>query len=303
VARRSGLGKGLGALIPTDENVGEASSEGGLLREVAVEAIVANQRQPRQRFDDDSLRELAASITELGVLQPILIRETDDDRFELIAGERRWRASQLAGLETVPAVVRPADDVGSLEQALVENLHRDDLNPLEEAAAYQQLVDEFDFTQEQVASRVGKSRSAVANTVRLLQLPAPVQAMVADGQLSAGHARALLATRDLRFQKELALRAANEGLTVRQVEEAVRTRFGGELPAEDDAAPTDGASSSAPVGRTRPAALLELEQLLSDHLETRVRVQMGAKKGKVEVEFADIEDLERIYNAMRGATV
>jgi ParB family chromosome partitioning protein len=303
VARRSGLGKGLGALIPTDEIVEGPPEEGGLLREVPVDAVVANQRQPRQRFDDESLRELAASITELGVLQPILVRAGDDGTFELIAGERRWRASQLAGLATVPAVVRPADDVGSLEQALVENLHRDDLNPLEEAAAYQQLVDEFDFTQEQVASRVGKSRSAVANTVRLLQLPAPVQALVADGQLSAGHARALLATRDLRFQKELAVRAATEGLTVRQVEEAVRTRFGGEAPDEGEATPADATTPAAPVGRTRPAALLELEQLLSDHLETRVRVQMGAKKGKVEVEFADIEDLERIYNAMRGATV
>jgi ParB family chromosome partitioning protein len=305
VARRSGLGKGLGALIPTDETGDEPAVEGGLLREVPVRAVVANQRQPRQRFDDESLAELAASITELGVLQPILVREADAGTYELIAGERRWRASQLAGLTTVPAVVRPADDVGSLEQALVENLHRDDLNPLEEAAAYQQLVDEFDFTQEQVASRVGKSRSAVANTVRLLQLPAPVQAMVADGQLSAGHARALLATRDLRFQKELAVRAAAEGLTVRQVEEAVRTRFGGEVPDEDGAhRSSDGAAAApSPVGRTRPAALLELEQLLSDHLETRVRVHMGAKKGKVEVEFADIEDLERIYNAMRGTAV
>jgi ParB family chromosome partitioning protein len=305
VARRSGLGKGLGALIPTEDDTmpepasGEAS--GAILREVSIAAVAPNRHQPRKAFDEESLAELAASIGELGVLQPILVRQGDDDQFELIAGERRWRAAQLAGLTTIPAVVRPAGDAASLEQALVENLHRDDLNPLEEAAAYQQLVDEFDLTQEQVATRVGKSRSAVANTVRLLQLPAPVLAMVGDGRLSAGHARALLATRDRSFQRSLAERIVAEGMTVRQVEEVMRSRFGD---AEAEGSPGDEADKAAPaasgssVGQTRPAALLELEELLSEYLQTRVRVHVGAKKGRVEIEFADIEDLERIYLAM-----
>lgn len=305
MARRSGLGRGLGALIPTDDEAVPATGEaaGALLREVPVEAIVPNPHQPRKAFDDASLDELSASIGELGVLQPILVREAGEGHFELIAGERRWRAAQRAGLAAIPAVVRPADDVASLEQALVENLHRDDLNPLEEAAAYQQLVDEFGLTQEQVAARVGKSRSAVANTVRLLQLPAPVQALVVAGKVSAGHARALLATRDRNLQKSLAQRIVDEGLTVRQVEELLRARFGDEADEDVDpppaAEPARGASG-AEVGRTKPAALLELEQLLSDHLDTRVHVQLGAKKGKVEIEFADIEDLERIYTRMAG---
>jgi ParB family chromosome partitioning protein len=304
VARRSGLGKGLEALIPTDEAppAPTGAAAGALLREVPVAAVAPNRHQPRKQFDDASLAELAASISELGVLQPILVREQEGDRFELIAGERRWRAAQLAGLTSVPAVVRPAGDAASLEQALVENLHRDDLNPLEEAAAYQQLVDEFDLTQEQVAVRVGKSRSAVANTVRLLQLPAPVQAMVGDGRLSAGHARALLATRDRSFQRSLAEQIVAEGMTVRQVEELMRSRFGGAEADRDDTAPVGAETkpTAASVGRTRPAALLELEQLLSDHLDTRVRVHVGAKKGRVEIEFADIEDLERIYKRMAG---
>lgn len=313
MARRSGLGKGLGALIPTTDESDSDSDEssavpasgsaaGALLRDVPIEAVAPNRHQPRKSFDDDSLGELSASIAELGVLQPILVREQGDDRYELIAGERRWRAARQAGLTTVPAVVRQAGEEASLEQALVENLHRDDLNPLEEAAAYQQLVDEFSLTQEQVATRVGKSRSSVANTVRLLQLPAPVQALVGDGRLSAGHARALLATRDRSYQRSLADRIVAESLTVRQVEDLVRARFGGDDAPSTEVAdePTDTVSRS--TGRTRPAALLELEQLLSEHLETRVRVHLGAKKGRVEVEFADLEDLERIYKAMAGAS-
>jgi ParB family chromosome partitioning protein len=307
VARRSGLGKGLGALIPTtDEDRGDGgaaaagAADGALLRELPVDAVAPNRHQPRKTFADDSLRELSASIAELGVLQPVLVRDQGDGRYELIAGERRWRAAQQAGLTTLPAVVRPAGEEASLEQALVENLHRDDLNPLEEAAAYQQLVDEFGLTQEQVATRVGKNRSTVANTVRLLQLPAPVQAMVGDGRLSAGHARALLTTRDRAFQRTLADRVVAEGLTVRQVEQLVRERVGATDPASSDRASGRPAGSGSGVGRTRPAALLELEQLLSEHLETRVRVHLGAKKGRVEVEFADLEDLERIYKAMAG---
>jgi ParB family chromosome partitioning protein len=299
VARRSGLGKGLGALIPTDEEGGDS----GLLREVPLDAITPNPRQPRKQFDDDSLAELAESIAELGVLQPILVRELDDGDLELIAGERRWRASQLAGRETIPAIVRQAEEVGSLEQALVENLHRDDLHPLEEAAAYQALLEEFGLTQEQVAQRVGRSRSAVANTVRLLQLPAPVQALVAVGKLSPGHARALLATPDHRFQEELAGLVVETTMTVRQLEELIRTRDGepdATGPGGGPASPPSSSPSGPPATADRPAALLELEELLAARLDTRVHVHLGAKKGRVEIEFADLEDLERIYRVMSG---
>ena len=224
------------------------------------------------------------------MLQPILVRPAGvGGRYELIAGERRWRAARQAGLATVPALVRTADDLGSLEQALVENLHREDLTALEEAAAYQQLVDDFGMTQEQVAERVGRSRPAVANTLRLLQLPPEIQRLVADGALSAGHARALLGVEDRSFQVGLAERAAKEGLTVREVEQAVRAR--------GDGAGGAGRSSRS-AAPDRPAGLMELEELLSEHLETRVSVTLGARKGKIVVEFADLEDLERIYRSM-----
>ncbi len=288
MARRSGLGKGLGALIPSDV-VQDPSST---LRDLPLASIEPNRYQPRDVFDEEGLVALTASVRELGVLQPILVRPLDGDRYELIAGERRWRAAKRAGLPTIPAVVRAVDDEDSLEQALVENLHREDLNAIEEAAAYQQLVDEFSMTQEQVAARVGKSRSAVANALRLFQLPPSIQKLIIDGRLSAGHARALLGTPDRSFQESLAKRAADGGLTVREVEEAVRTRT--EL--EGGPEPTSGASPAAK--RLRPPGLLELEELLSEHLDTRVRVTMGAKRGKVVVEFATLEDLERIYRAM-----
>ncbi|MHB8328635.1 MAG: ParB/RepB/Spo0J family partition protein, partial [Acidimicrobiales bacterium] len=218
MARRSGLGKGLGALIPT-EVVRDRNSA---LREVPTASIRPNPLQPRTRFDEEAMASLAASIKEVGVLQPILVRELEGDEYELIAGERRWRAARRAGLQTMPVLVQASTDVHSLEQALVENLHREDLNPLEEAAAYQQLVDAFDYTHEQVAARVGKSRTVITNTLRLLQLPAGVQRALADGAVSAGHARAFLGTPDRAFQEELAKRTVAEGLTVRAVEELVR---------------------------------------------------------------------------------
>ena len=294
MGRRSGLGRGLGALIPTDIT----GSEGSALREVPVESIAPNPHQPRAYFDEEALASLTASVAELGVLQPILVREVGEDRFELIAGERRWRAAKRAGLPSIPVVVRTVDEVLSLEQALVENLHREDLNPLEEAAAYQQLMEDFSLTQEQVAQKVGKSRSAVANTLRLFQLPPSIQRLVAENQLAAGHARALLGTPDRAFQEELARRIVARGLSVREAEEAVRAHNEAHDQPEADG-PSDPASPPA-SRRLRPPGLLELEELLADHLDTRVKVAMAGSngKGKMVVEFAGLEDLERIYRAM-----
>jgi ParB family transcriptional regulator, chromosome partitioning protein len=298
VARRSGLGRGLGALIPT-----EVANEGGSsLLEVPVNSIVANNYQPRRHFDEEALASLTASVRELGVLQPVLVRPQAEGTYELIAGERRWRAAKRAGLQSIPAIVRSATDVASLEQALVENLHRQDLNALEEAAAYQQLIEDFNLTHDEVAVRVGKSRSAVSNALRLFGLPPTIQRLVAEGQLSAGHARALLGTPDRGFQETLAKRAVTESLSVREVEEAVRERneLAGQLGgATAGGSTTGGGTGRPPSGRKpRPADLLELEELLSAHLDTRVKVDMGAKRGKVVVEFATVEDLERIYRAM-----
>ncbi len=295
MARRSGLGRGLGALIPTDI----AGDAGSGLREVPVGSIAPNPHQPRAYFDEESLASLTASVAELGVLQPILVRDVGDDRYELIAGERRWRAAKRAGLSSIPVVVRAVDDVLSLEQALVENLHREDLNPLEEAAAYQQLIEDFELTQEAVAQKVGKSRSAVANTLRLFQLPPAIQRLVAENQLAAGHAKALLGTPDRAFQGELAKRIVADGLSVREAEEAVRRHN-----EKADPAPTTtggaGPDLKPASRRLRAPGLLELEELLAAHLDTRVTVSMsGANgKGKVVVEFGGLEDLERIYRSM-----
>jgi len=242
------------------------------------------------------------------VLQPILVRPVGDGAFELIAGERRWRAAQRAGMATIPGIVRTTDDLSSIEQALVENLHRQDLTPLEEAAAYQQLIEDFQLTHEQLSSRVGKSRSAITNTIRLLGLPPAVQHLLADGQLSAGHARALLGTPDRELQERLARQAVDHGWSVRAIEQAVRD--GGLEPAvapgsdaeQDDPAPSSGSSIDGagltPHTRLRPAGLLELEELLAAHLETRVAVQMSARRGRVTIDFADLEDLERIFHRM-----
>jgi ParB family chromosome partitioning protein len=294
VARRSGLGRGLDALIPGSDVVEAPVPVSAGLTELSITDIDPNPHQPRSHFDEETLASLAASVRELGVLQPILVRPAGE-RFELIAGERRWRAARRAGLTTIPAVVRTIDDGTSLEQALVENLHRQDLNPLEEAGAYQQLIEDFGLTQEDVARRVGRSRSAVANILRLFQLPPAIQRMVRDGQLTAGHARALLGSPDRAFQEELARAAVDGGLTVRDVEEAVRAQHAGpEEPAPRPPRPEPG--------QTRPAGLLELEGLLSDRLDTRVSVSMGAKRGKVVIDFATIEDLERIYRLITDPT-
>ena len=242
------------------------------------------------------------------MLQPILVRPTDTG-YEILAGERRWRAARRAGLAVIPAVVRTTDDLGSVERALIENLHRQDLTPLEEAAAYQQLVDDFEFTHEQVASRVGKSRSAITNTLRLMSLPPSIQHLLADGRLSAGHAKALLGTPDRAFQEQLARRAAAEAWSVRAVEEAVRDRSNGLSPVLDDPEPvvegsTNGPSdrvAARPPSRLRAPGLLELEELLADRLSTKVAVSMGAKRGKLVIDFADLEDLERLYHLMSGS--
>jgi len=288
VARPSGLGKGLGALIPTAELADVASTD---LQDLPVGVIDPNRNQPRAYFDEEALVSLTASVAAVGVLQPVLVRPTDGARFELIAGERRWRAAKRAGLQTIPALVRTVADAEALEQALVENLHREDLNPLEEAAAYQQLMEDFALTQEQVANRVGKSRSAVTNTLRLFQLPPSVQKLVAERKLSAGHARALLGSPDRLFQETTARRAVAEELSVRELEELVRAHVEADQDLVEDQAPRA-------VPPLRPAGLVELEELLSAHLDTRVSVTMGAKRGRVVVDFATVEDLERIYRAM-----
>ena len=287
MARQSGLGRGLGSLIPTTERLQESDS---LLRELPIGQIEPNTYQPRAFFDDEALAGLAASIEAVGVLQPILVREVAPQKFELIAGERRWRAAQRAGLESIPAIVRAAADQVSLEQALVENLHREDLGVLEEAAGYQQLVDEFGQTHDEIARRMGRSRSAVANTIRLLQLSDDIQRLIADGQISAGHGRALLGTDDLAFRASLARTVVAQRLTVREVEERVRRHEQPETTAQGGAGKVD-----RPM---RPAALLELEEQLSGLLDTRVQISTGAKRGRLTVEFANLEDLERIYRVI-----
>jgi ParB family chromosome partitioning protein len=287
VTRKGGLGRGLGALIPPV--TGEGATATGY-QELPVAAVKPNRYQPREHFGEESLAALADSIREVGVLQPILVRPVDDG-FELIAGERRWRAARRVGLQTIPALVRTTDDASTLEQALVENVHRADLNALEEAAAYQQLIEDFKLTHEQVAARVGRSRVAITNTLRLLQLPPSIQKLIQDDTLKEGHARALLGTPDRAFQEQLARRAVNEGLSVRAVEDAVRAHTKPEKAGR--------AKSTPPTpGQLRPPGLLELEEMLGDYLETRVKIVIGGKQGKLTVEFADLEDLERIYRIM-----
>jgi ParB family transcriptional regulator, chromosome partitioning protein len=290
VERRGGLGRGLSALIPSDPGNGEGPDVG--VREVPISQIEPNRYQPRSYFDEESLAGLTASIRELGVLQPILVRKLATDRYELVAGERRWRAAKRAGLQVIPIVMREITDELSLQHALVENLHRENLNPLEEAAGYQQLIEDFNLTQEEVAQRVGKSRSAVANLLRLFQLPPQVQKLVGEGRLSAGHAKALLGTPDRSFQESLAQRIVSEGLTVRDAEETVR---------KQNERPATPPPSSEPGSKLPPPGLLELEELLADRLDTRVKINLGPKRGRVVIEFADLEDLERIYRVMAAS--
>jgi ParB family transcriptional regulator, chromosome partitioning protein len=285
VTRKGGLGKGLGALIPP--GAAEGLGAGGY-QELPISTIQPNRYQPREHFGEEQLSALADSIREVGVLQPVLVRPADDG-YELIAGERRWRAARRAGLQAIPALIRTTDDASALEHALVENVHRADLNALEEAAAYQQLIEDFGLTHEQVAARVGRSRVAITNTLRLLQLPPAIQKMIQDDTLKGGHARALLGTPDRAFQEQLARRVVSEGLSVRAVEDSVRAHVG-------DA---KRAPSTAP-GQLRPPGLLELEELLGDYLETRVKITVGGKQGKITVDFADLEDLERLYRVVTG---
>jgi ParB family transcriptional regulator, chromosome partitioning protein len=273
------------ALIPAQAPGLEAG--GAYYSEVAIGAITPNPRQPRQAFDDDTLAELAASIAEVGLLQPVVVRRLMPGRYELVMGERRWRACQLAGLDHVPAIIRVTSNDDMLRDALMENLHREQLNPLEEAAAYQQLLDDFGATHDELARKVGKSRPHISNTIRLLQLPPAVQRRVAAGVLSAGHARALLALADPAGQGRLAHRIVAEGLSVRAVEEIVAV--GGE----------EQATPRRPQPRQPVApALTELADRLSDVFETRVRVELGRRKGKIVVEFASLGDLQRIITTM-----
>jgi ParB family chromosome partitioning protein len=300
MARKPGLGKGLGALIPegaASEEAGSPAESAGPLRMVLVTSIRPNPFQPRKSFTDESLQTLASSVRELGVLQPIIVRpvEGESNLYELIAGERRWRAAGLAGLEVVPVLVQ--DDVNdrlSLEQAVVENLHRVDLHPLEEAAAYQQLIDEFDLTHEQVAQRVGKSRANITNTLRLLQLGEVAQAALASSQISAGHARSILAITDPEAQATMVARVIKNEFSVRATEDAVKSFL------EPKAiSAVDNTSKSDPdKPRLRPvpdASVAELEQLLEDYLDTRVHVDLKGRNGRIIIDFADLDDLERIY--------
>jgi ParB family chromosome partitioning protein len=315
VARHSGLGKGLSALIPSDisPQTGTAVPATSGLREIAISAIDPNPNQPRVHFDEEALSELTASIRAIGLLQPVLVRPAKDGRFELIAGERRWRAASRAGLSVIPAIIRVTDDVSSVEQALVENLHRQDLTALEEAAAYQQLLDDFKMTHETIAEKVGKSRSAITNAIRLLSLPPSIQQLLADGQLSAGHAKALMGTPDRTFQQQLAKRAAQESWTVRAIENAVRDKQNPVVSATKTDATKPGSikSTKSSIGNSkterstlRPPGMLELENLLAEHLGTTVNVTMLEKNGKVVIHFADLDDLERMYRLMtEGPTI
>ena len=286
---KTGLGRGLGALIPSTSTSKEGSyySEATGYQEVPIGSISVNPYQPRDVFDEDALNSLSLSIREVGVLQPVLIRRKSSDTFELIAGERRWRAAKRAGKETIPAIVRDVEDLTSLEHALVENLHRQDLGPLEEAAAYQQLIDDFQLSQEAVAKRVGKSRPAIANALRLLQLPSSVQGFLMDGRLTAGHARALLGLSSRQEQDQLANRAIEENLTVREVERIVR----------DGSVSTKGTKKRAVK---KSVAELEVERILSELLSTRVGVTIGSRRGKITIDFANNDDLTRILNIIEN---
>ena len=312
--QRRGLGRGLGALIPESSrpadgdaaNGPDAAAGPGLVppgpeqsadppvevvgahyKDIPVSAITPNPRQPRRAFDEDALEELAESIRQVGLLQPVVVRAAGPGRYELIMGERRWRASQRAGLTEIGAIVKHTQDNELLRDALIENLHRQQLDPLEEAAAYQQLLDDFGATHEQLAQKIGRSRPHISNTLRLLNLPPAVQKRVAAGVLSAGHARALLGLDNPEAQERLASRIVAEGLSVRAVEEIVA------LGAEE--APR---RRSAPAKQPIAPGLRHLADRLSDLFETRVKVELGRHKGKIVVEFASVDDLERIVKAM-----
>ena len=322
--RRRGLGRGLGALIPTSPGrdretpvdvfftsgdssaadaaevaretpaAGDGEAPDGLVAvagahftEIPVTAITANPRQPREAFDEEAMAELVESIRAVGLLQPIVVRAVAAGRYELVMGERRWRAAVQAGLPAIPAIVRETRDDAMLRDALLENLHRTNLNPLEEAAAYQQLLDDFGCTHDELATRVHRSRPQISNTLRLLKLPAAVQRRVAAGVLSAGHARALLALTDVGAQEQLAARIVAEGLSVRSVEEIVAV--GGDAPPK---------ARASHAGRPVAPRLADIAAALSERLDTRVKVDLGRRKGKVTIEFASLDDLERIVRSL-----
>ncbi len=311
MARPSGLGKGLGALIPTGESTersvssgyetrqSESVQEGDRLTDVSLSMIVPSRFQTRDMFDDSALDDLASSIKEVGVLQPILVRPSANGTYELVAGERRWRAARRAGLESIPAIIRDTPDRSSVLHVLVENLQREDLDALEEAAGYQQLISELDLTHEEVAAKVGRSRTTVTNSLRLLNLTPSIQKLIKTKELSAGHARALLQVADKAYQDSLAKRAVSEGMTVRALEAAVQLRSdlasGKSGKAEKGNSPRSGLPAA-----DKPAGLLELEEILSAQFDTRVTIDFGAKNGKIAIEFADLEDLERIFSKMTG---
>jgi ParB family transcriptional regulator, chromosome partitioning protein len=280
--KRGGLGRGLSSLIP-------GAAEEGVLLEVPVGAIAPNPRQPRAEFPEESLAALARSIREVGVLQPVVVRRRDSG-YELVAGERRLRAAKLAGLATIPAIVREGDEIESLREALIENIHREDLAPLELAGAFQELLEDLGVTQETLAERLGYSRAHVANTIRLLSLPADVQRFLSEGRLQAGHARALLGLPDDEARSALALRIAAEGLSVRQVEELVRSYLEHPVASNRDRTP----APPNPV-------LSEVEEILSEQLATRVHVSLGKRKGKIVVEFSSRDDLDRIVSEIVGS--
>jgi ParB family chromosome partitioning protein len=316
---KGGLGRGLGALIPQGPPAGAVATApppspkptlessparpdppttstpeqelapvpGARFAEIPVDSIAPNTRQPRQVFDEEAMEELKSSIQEVGLLQPVVVREAGDGAYELVMGDRRWRAAQALGLDSIPAIVRDTRDDVMLRDALLENIHRANLNPLEEAAAYQQLLDDFGATHEELARRIGRSRPQITNTIRLLNLPGGVQRRVAAGVLSAGHARALLSLEESEQQELLATRIVAEGLSVRATEEAVALALAEGAPAK----------KAAPK-RTRPHApgLSDLAERLSDHFDTRVKVDIGRRKGRIQIEFATVDDLERIVS-------
>lgn len=279
-ARKSGLGRGLDSLIPVER------PESGF-SQLPLDRIEPNPLQPRSQFDEESLESLADSIAAVGVLQPVIVRASEDG-YALVAGERRCRAARMAGLDQIPAIIRTGatDETTSLAEALIENVQREDLSPLEEAAGYRQLLEDFGLTHEMIAKRVGKSRSAVTNTLRLLQLPGAIQGMVGSGELTAGHARALLALDDQAYAVHLARRIAADGWSVRQVEDAVKARLAARTPA------------ATPAKKVRPAAIIELEDRLAEHLATRVRIDHGSRGGKVSIRYGSLDDLERIYRLL-----
>lgn len=286
---KRGLGRGLDALLPSGPSYPEQSEASSSLREVPVDAIIPNPQQPRSRFEEAALGELTKSVATLGVLQPLLVREPTRGSYELVAGERRWRAAQRAGIETVPVLVVDTDERGSLERALVENVHRQDLNPIEEAAAYRQLLDEGGLTQEALGDRIGKNRVTIANSLRLLDLPVGVQELVAEGKLSGAHGKALLALQGNAFMERLARRAAEERWSVRETEEHVK-RYQS----------MSGTVSSTSKKTERPIAALETQRHLSEHLQTRVRVEMGKRKGRIVLDFVSLDELERLRKVITG---